>query len=224
MADSVLTLDGDPKKAEVVKALFEDLMEAIACQEKDDRQYNRRNLVRVFFAVVEGIVSWIKGEALSFVKFGNTQWTPDVLAMLREEEYGIRQNGKAFTRQKFIPTEVNLRFIIDLLAGIGPTPGPEISGVGWQAFKRCVEIRNRITHPKITGALLVNDDEIACTKTAMDWFKGFLAHYIVAVIAYAYSKASDEQKSVLAKALQESGAPPDILTKSHKANSGGEAK
>jgi hypothetical protein len=46
----------------------------------------------------------------------------------------------------------------------------ERDGSGWQAFRKAVAIRNRITHPREIRDLLITDAELEDVTRAYHWF------------------------------------------------------
>lgn len=91
--------------------------------------------------------------------------------MLLEGAYDIDDSGKTRSRRPFIPVKNNIRFTFDVFARAhSVTESPDYQGSGWQAFQRALQVRNRITHPKVTADLAVSDDEIRATDEAWSWF------------------------------------------------------
>ena len=44
------------------------------------------------------------------------------------------------------------------------------SSTGWVDFKKAIEIRNRITHPKNAASFAIDDSELNAVERARQWF------------------------------------------------------
>ena len=71
-----------------------------------------RNLVRAVFAAIEGLVSYLKEDALDQARNNLKVFRRAELAVLREETYTLSSRGKAEKRSSFLPFEGNLKFTV----------------------------------------------------------------------------------------------------------------
>jgi hypothetical protein len=100
-------------------------------------------------------------------------------AMLADQSYDLKANGETSIQPKFLRLPDNLRFTIKVVSrlfemqlelGVGTT--------AWGNFKKAIEIRNRITHPKNASDIDISDDEIKTCKEVSGWFNGIVAKFI----------------------------------------------
>lgn len=157
---------------ELSDVVTEDLTETISHLNKKDCQYLRRAFLRQFFVWVEFQVHHIKQMVLIFHNTTLPVLSPEALAVLREEQPQLDQNGVLTTRPKFLPLSRNLRFAFKVFANTFQSSYElDVSGTGWQAFRRAVDIRNRLTHPKVDATLTITDEEIVDADVAYEWMK-----------------------------------------------------
>jgi len=157
---------------ELSDVVTEDLTETISHLNKKDCQYLRRAFFRQFFVWVEFQVHHIKQMVLIFHNTTLPVLSPEALAVLREEQPQLDQNGVLTTRPKFLPLSRNLRFAFKVFANTFQSSYElDVSGTGWQAFRRAVDIRNRLTHPKVDATLTITDEEIVDADVAYEWMK-----------------------------------------------------
>jgi hypothetical protein len=146
-----------------------DVAAAVRQLASEDNPFHRRTLVRTLFAAVEGFAYMLKNELL---ESGDTSvFSAAELAMLREEAYAVDSKGEAYTQPKFVPTDVNFRFALNMYVRETGTPfKPRLGDGGWEAFKQALKIRHRLVHPKSTESMIVHDDELKTVFRAYDWF------------------------------------------------------
>lgn len=162
-------VDWEPYKA-LIEVLSNDLIAAGQELNQPDLQLRRRTLFRAFFAQVEGETSLRKEFALLQHAERQTVFSEPELAMLREEQYVLANNGEVRVQPKFLRLTDNLRFSFKAFAkAFGSSFELEVSGSGWDAFQRSIIVRNRITHPKTLTDLTVSDSakQGASNKTTL---------------------------------------------------------
>jgi hypothetical protein len=140
-------------------------------KKEPDNQSERRTFIRTFFAFVEGTVFRMKQLALELHEAYGVDFTEAEVAMLREETYDLRENGEVYTQQKFIPLKSNIKFAFKAYSRIFPIWPLKLDERGWEAFRASLEIRNRVTHPKVSANLLISSQDIETLKMAFDWFR-----------------------------------------------------
>jgi len=167
----MLVVDWEPYKA-LIEILSNDLIAAGQELNQPDLQLRRRTLFRAFFAQVEGETSLRKEFALLQHAERQTVFSEPELAMLREEQYVLANNGEVRVQPKFLRLTDNLGFSFKAFAkAFGSSFELEVSGSGWDAFQRSIIVRNRITHPKTLTDLTVSDSAMEDIFKAIDWYK-----------------------------------------------------
>lgn len=151
--------------------LYGDLIDAKTMLLANGEQVWRRSFVRNFYSVVEGCISMLKAQTLWVYDLQKWPLTDAERAMLKEETYSLNDKGVAYAQSKFLPTDANLRFVLELfLRPANPAFRVDTGGSGWSAFKAGLKIRNRITHPNVGESFLITDDEVQLLLAAVDWF------------------------------------------------------
>jgi len=126
--------------------------------------------VRATFALVEGWTAAIRRIALADGEAGVTEFTLGELAMLRGETYELEDSGEVRSKPVFQQLTRQLRFFRAFAKTYALPFTLEIGGGGWRSFKKALEIRNRITHPKQAMDLAVSDDDLEQCGRAHAWF------------------------------------------------------
>lgn len=161
-------LDETEKNLAFLTSIGTELDEANALIAFNDTPFNRRTYVRTCFAVLEGVVSWVKSSTLMIMD--EDEAPTSHLSMLKEETYTVDSRGKVQTQQKFIPIDANLRFAITMYAKTLKTEQElDCSTQEWQHFKTALRVRNRIVHPKKIDDLEVTDEELGATMKSSLW-------------------------------------------------------
>ena len=157
--------------AEVLAVFREDLDVYKEIAETDGRQFWKRTVVRFLFAGIEGLCYRNKQIALATAALKDIELTSAEMAMLREEAYGLDDNGEAESKKSRLRTAPNLAFSLRMLARArGGSYEIDTNCTGWQAFKTSIRVRDRITHPKGASDLQVTEEEVASIIAAAGWF------------------------------------------------------
>ncbi len=156
---------------------------------KEDTQANRRAYTRAAFAAVEAFVSVLKAQVIAEIEAGRYVATRAEAAALYEEAYDLTEEGVARARQSFLGLRNNLRFAVDVFCRAhGVSVRPDYSTEGWKQFRRAMEVRNRITHPKIRTDIDLSDDELNDVDRAFFWFLNASTSLYVEGRAYLISR------------------------------------
>jgi hypothetical protein len=124
-----------------------------------DIQFWRRTYVRALFAFVEAQIWFYKTYALMAVEGGLAHLTVGELALLNELQFDL-EKGKVREQKKFLPVAENFRFAVYILAkAYRSTYVLDVSGKEWSWFREAIDIRNRITHPKVPTDIIISDEE-----------------------------------------------------------------
>jgi hypothetical protein len=153
--------------------LVGDVADAMERQRKSNTQAAKRNLVRTAFSAVEGL-AWVFREHVMDAAEGTYGLEPDEQHALAEMAYSVSDQGKVYGQQRFIPLLSMIRLIARIGERVTAEPGPpatiDFSGSDWDNFRKSLNIRNRITHPKSRNDLVLTDDDIATSQAALFWF------------------------------------------------------
>ena len=150
---------------------MDDVVDAWHDLKTNDCQFSRRSYVRTTFAFIEGFTAVLKSGALAEFQAGRATLALAEVALLLEESYSAADDGKALVRGSYLPLAANVRFAFDMFARThGATETPDFSSDGWRALKDSVRIRNRVTHPKVTGDLHISDDEVKTIDRGWEWY------------------------------------------------------
>jgi len=141
-------------------------------KEKPNKQYWRRIYVRTVFAFIESECFGIKQFTLKLINKSTleSQFSPGEIFLLKEKTFNLNNKGKIEEKNLHLKTESNLKFTFNSAAKLTFDFNLNVSDVGWESFKKALEIRHRVTHPKKLASLIISDKEMNITKKALDWF------------------------------------------------------
>jgi len=126
----------------------------------------RRIFIRSLFAYIEGTCYRLKQDVKLFKKP-----SPKEDSFISEKTYALDEKGSIKERDFYLRPEGNLRFAFRIYAEcFGSDFKLKTDGNGWDAYKRALVIRNRITHPKKIEDLKIPDGEWTCIANARTWF------------------------------------------------------
>lgn len=155
---------------ELFDVLGVDIVESENRLARKDSEVERRNRVRATFALFEGSIAVMKRMCLHAAEIGLDNVTEGELALLRERVYAL-DKGHVVVKPHFIELKQNVRFTLRMVARRQKTDAsPDYSGVGWQAFRDAIKIRNRITHPRSPADCRVSNEDLATVRSAQSWF------------------------------------------------------
>jgi hypothetical protein len=148
-----------------------DVVNCLIALRRDNSQVHRRNFVRAVVAAIEGFISVMKADLIEESYAGRFTLSRAERAVLLEESFDVSDSGQARIRPLFVPTLKNVRFVFAVFARVhGVSTRPDYSGEHWHSFRKALEVRNRITHPKASADLFVSNSEIERTEQAYEWF------------------------------------------------------
>ena len=126
----------------------------------------RRIFIRSLFAYIEGTCFRLKQDIKLFKKC-----SPQEDSIISEKSYVLDEKGSIKEKDLHLRPMENMRFAFRIYAGcFGPGFKLKTDGNGWDAYKRALVIRNRITHPKKIEDLKIPDEEWTCIVNAHTWF------------------------------------------------------
>ena len=128
----------------------------------------RRIFIRSLFAYIEGTCFRLKQDVKLFKKC-----SPQEDSIISEKSYVLDENGSIKEKDLYLRPKENIRFAFRIYAEcFGSGFKLKTDGNGWNAYKRALMIRNRITHPKKNEDLKISDGEWAYIVNARTWFDG----------------------------------------------------
>lgn len=132
----------------------------------------RRAYVRASFAFVEGTMYRTKAFLLRVHRPLGVELSSGEIAFLKEEAYGLDDEGRVRVRPQYVSTPANVRFAFAILHRVvRRRPRVDYAGRGWGDFKAAVRIRNRVVHPKRVSDLQIAPSELAVVDRAIGWFR-----------------------------------------------------
>lgn len=129
--------------------------------------FRRRNYVKTVFSSIEGILFAMKRILLSHSKNLSDE------EIIKLQEYKLVGPNEINLKKEilFLRTDENVKFVIRTYEKV-KTNGviTNLKCDDWEGFRKSIEIRNRITHPKHSKDLLVSEDEMKVIEEAHEWF------------------------------------------------------
>jgi len=127
----------------------------------------RRLLIRSVFAFIETVSFRVKTNALLFE---TNALTPGEISLIKEEDYELADSGEVRIRNARLKLLNNFRFAFAVAAKAADVNFRlDVGGVGWQALRESIPVRDRLTHPKRLSDLIVTENEVRQAMTAFDW-------------------------------------------------------
>ncbi len=138
--------------------------------ENDEDGFLIRSLVRTYFSEIEGLSGALRDALLQFAVNGTYSLTVPEQVVLREEVYVLR-GSKIETQRRNNKFLDNLQFRVNLFyKAFGVEAAIDTSDARWNSFRRSVEIRNEITHPKNLEQYRLPPEAGEDLKCAIGWF------------------------------------------------------
>ena len=166
----------------IIQPLFSDLHCARNGLKHVDQEFWRRIYIRALFATIEADI--FQRKQLALMGHGDTYvFSTAELTVLRELQYNVQNNGAINESAKFVPLAANYRLSFKLAAKvIGSQFELDCSGRPWQDFLDCIQIRNRITHPKTGDDIVVTKADAELAKSVADWWAPNMPAFLRAAI------------------------------------------
>jgi hypothetical protein len=155
----------------VYAVLGADLDLALELGRRDPGPFALRTLFRTYFAFVEGLAFQLRQVTLASLE--NTDFlTHAELAILKEERFQLDRKGIPEPKENFQSFLPNLLFSIRCyVKNHGASYEPNIGVAGWEAMRKAVEVRDRLTHPRSTTGLEVSEHDERYLIMAAAWWK-----------------------------------------------------
>lgn len=156
----------------VYATLREDFTKA-AEQEKveEPTQYHLRMRVRAEFALLDGLLYQLRQITLATLRAEGGLEAEEVV-LLREMQYRLGGNGQISSWERYESFLSLLPFTLRMYAkNHGTRFEPDLDDEGWEAMKEYVDIRDRIAHPKSSGALELSRHDLDQVYLASEWWQ-----------------------------------------------------
>ncbi|MFZ4396192.1 MAG: hypothetical protein ACOYOU_11265 [Kiritimatiellia bacterium] len=144
---------------------------------QEDQKIWRRMFVRAAFAFIEALSFYMKQHALNRTllavyesfKRGTGNVPSRELALLNDETYCLNEKGVAKTDKAKLRTLPNLFFALSSFARSIGSDYEINEDAGYEAVKKAIKIRDRLTHPKDVQSLDVSDEQFEVVTVAIRW-------------------------------------------------------
>lgn len=178
-----------------IRILIEDVIGALALHEMDGSQSHRRHLIRALFTAIEGMVWTYREHVVGVAKSCDTLTFEEELAF-SEVSYSVTSQGKIVELARFVPLLAMFRLTTKLAERLDQNLIVRFDDTGWEALRRTVEIRNRITHPKSEADLEISEPDLSTCRVGFDWLFE-LSLMAMESTNVAYRKFTEELGSIL---------------------------
>lgn len=162
--------------------LLQDGQEAETLLASDkERQFVRRVYIINLISFVEGSIAVLKNALLQLQReTKHPIMTLAECALLREENFDLKDNAQIKISRKVLKIPDNLRFTMGLFNRLFKGDiDLKTSGQIWQDLKSVVSIRNRITHPRDASSIEVEDEELASAQRVSSWFNDVIHDVLI---------------------------------------------
>ena len=133
----------------------------------DFMQFRRRNFVKTVFSSIEGILFAMKRILLNH----SERLTDEEIIKLQEYRVVGSNENRLKKKSIYLKSEENIKFVIKTYEKcITRKIVTNLNSDDWERYTKSISIRNRITHPKISGDLFISTEEVNMVKQAHDWF------------------------------------------------------
>lgn len=162
---------------ELLKSKLGDLSGQSALTESEAA--NRRFYVRAVFSLIEAIVEQHKRLLLDLVARGSITLGQGVQEALSEKVYVVKDNGTVGDREQYLQLQRKLRAVYRAAGeAFGQQLNVTFGDQGWESFCNALDIRDRLTHPKILSDCDVEGDDISTVSRGHDWFRGLNNEFV----------------------------------------------
>jgi len=154
--------------SEFFEALVNDCSEAAKIWGQEQTPYSRRAYVKTVFSFIDGNTYRLNQLWLDSHNEGYFLLQQKQIDQLRE--YKVNELGKKTVLKMTFFDSVKLSFSIPMKV-LNIESSLNTNCEDWQRFRRVVDIRNRLTHPKSVSDLEVTLDEMKLVEVAADFYR-----------------------------------------------------
>ena len=124
-------------------------------------------MLHTLFASTEVATYGIKQWLLYSYAVGMIELSLPEIAVLKEESYGLKNNGTVDIKKAKLRTADNFRFALSLFHEKVKTGHQlNVGGNEWQLYLKTLKMRDRITHPKSFDDITITDAECEVIATS----------------------------------------------------------
>ena len=138
-------------------------------EEESEDECWRRLVVRTAMSQIETMCFWLKKYVLFLSPILHKKIIPKDETWLKEEKVEIKR-GKIESKKFFPETKENLKFAFKIYGWMFGFEFDIEKCEGWETYKKAVEIRHRITHPKSISDLKVSLKDYDIVGSTYQWF------------------------------------------------------
>lgn len=125
---------------------------------KEDSEFSRRLTIKTIFTAIEGIVNLVKQFLLD--QFSE-RFTPEEILVLKEVNIQINEKGSVDEKDYYPRVQHNLLFTLKMMQkGMDNQHDVDRQSPFWKRFLGFVELRHKLTHPKVESATDVSSKDI----------------------------------------------------------------
>lgn len=163
--------------------LREDIQRLLDKFEWKDQTF-RRVLVRACWAHIEAVIFGMKQMTLRACNLGSADLTANERAFLTETTFVASATGEVAVTVNRIDTLKNLKRTLKLASRFFQVDWkPSFNTTNWRLVYNSLHLRHRLTHPKSTEDLAVEDEEIEDHRNAFLWFAGGFNDFLLSLQA-----------------------------------------
>lgn len=156
-----------------IDLLAQDVSEALARQQSEDTQFNRRVVVRALFSLTEAYGYFIRQFCLEIEHEKVRKGHPSNLerqVLLQERLPRIGSNGRIEHTPHRVGTADHLAFTLRVFADHAGVRANFFDREGWKALKGALQVRHRLTHPKERSDVEVSNADMELCAKGYAWF------------------------------------------------------
>lgn len=157
----------------IFNALIEDTKVNFERMKKDGSQTNRRNYLRSLFTMYEASLSNLRERVSDLIIIDweiNKQIKIHDIVPLLDEQISISKNGKLEKNVNKISFVSLVAYSLKKYSELVKLEGDILGDNKWNDFKKTIEIRNRIMHPKFERDVRISEEELKIINSGRNWW------------------------------------------------------
>jgi hypothetical protein len=138
----------------------------------DAHKANRRFYIRAVFALVEAFVEQHRRLLLDLCDAGMITLEAKPLNTLRQIKEVLNPDDAVEQREKYLQIFDKIKAVYKTAGdGFGQPLKVTFGDEGWSVFKEAMELRNRVTHPKMVNDCWISENDLKTVNDANEWFR-----------------------------------------------------
>ncbi|MFK4793426.1 hypothetical protein [Sphingobium sp. ZW T5_29] len=159
----------DRGKIVFIQSLTDDVQWALDHLQASDGPVERRNLLRTTVSAAEGM-SWVYRMHVLSIAMEFDVATPLMEMAFAEASFSVSERGEIIEQPRHVSLPAMIRLTTKVAKSCCKEIDVDFGCAEWENLKRAIAARNRITHPKSNGDLILSDVEIGAAKSGFFWF------------------------------------------------------